>query len=79
MTLPAKFPSGTVFADVEGVPASRTPDMECTAWDVPSGRRFNGASFSHNGTLVSEPKFRELADAVTPTEWWKVVRRTHGG
>jgi hypothetical protein len=59
--MPRWFSEGTHFADVEGVPVSLTPDYECRAWDVPNGRRFNVTSFSHNGTLVTEERFRELA------------------
>jgi hypothetical protein len=61
-----EFPSGTVFADVEGVPVSRDPEFNCTAWDVPDGRRFSAASFAHNGTLISEDRFRELVSWEQP-------------
>jgi hypothetical protein len=56
--LPTSFPPGTRFADVEGIPVSRTPDMVCRAWDTKEPRRFNAASFSHNGTLLTEAQFR---------------------
>lgn len=60
--LPESFPPGTRFADVEGVPVSET-DIVCTAWD-PSPRRFPGASFLRNGTLVPEAEFRAMVMAI---------------
>jgi hypothetical protein len=64
--LPDSFPAGTRFADVEGVPCTLTPEWECRAWDTAEPRRFNGASFSHNGTLLSEPQFRALVARANP-------------
>jgi hypothetical protein len=59
MTLPASFPAGTEFADVEGVPVSYSPGKACTAWDRPSGRPFPLSSFGRNGTVLSETHFRD--------------------
>jgi len=59
MELPASFPAGTLFADVEGVPCTLVESTGvCRAWDTSPERRFSGASFNHNGTLLSESKFR---------------------
>ncbi len=59
MELPASFPPGTLFADVEGVPCTLVESTGvCRAWDSAEPRRFSGASFNHNGTLLSESAFR---------------------
>lgn len=61
MDAPVKFPEGTNFFDVEGVPVSEAPGHVCRAWDVSGGRWFSVFSVRRNGGLISETKFREMA------------------
>jgi hypothetical protein len=60
MPLPDKFPPGTIFADVEGVPVAEVPGDSPWAWDKHEPRRFSSVSFDRNGTVVDEPAFRRL-------------------
>lgn len=63
-SLPDSFPDGTQFADVEGVPVTRTPTMVCTAWDYDEPRGFPIDSFLRNGELIDEERFRALVAEV---------------
>jgi hypothetical protein len=58
--LPELFPTGTEFADVQGVPVSCTPSGICRAWDRDADRYFPIESLIYNGTIVTEAVFREL-------------------
>jgi len=67
MRLPEKFPEGTEFADVEGVPVSKTSGWVVIAWDVPGGRLFLIDSFLRNGRLISEATFRRQVALLVPS------------
>lgn len=59
--LPAKFPPGTDFADVEGVPATfNEATGVCKAWDAAEPRWFSVSSFLRNGAPLSEREFRDM-------------------
>jgi hypothetical protein len=73
IVLPETFEEGTLFADIEGVPASLTTRWNCRAWDVPGGRIFCGASFVHNGTLLDEATFRAWVKSGCPDTGYQVV------
>ena len=59
-----KFPPGTRFLDVEGVPVSLDKSWVCSAWDSPEPRPFSIKSARSNGTLISERAFKELVTKV---------------
>ena len=58
--LPELFPTGTEFANVQGVPVSCTRNGICRAWDRDANRNFPIESFIYQGTIVTEAVFREL-------------------
>lgn len=58
--LPELFPTGTEFANVQGVPVSCTRNGICRAWDGDADRHFPIESFIYQGTIVTEGVFREL-------------------
>jgi hypothetical protein len=58
--LPELFPTGTEFANVQGVPVSCTRNGICRAWDRDADRHFPIESFIYQGTIVTEAVFREL-------------------
>ena len=74
--LPASFPAGTRFADVEDVPVSEL-EYDCTAWDVPGGRWFPSSSFSHNGTPLSEDRFRALVASQAEPAFRRLIASRH--
>lgn len=80
MALPASFPAGTDFADVEGVPVSFEPKSGATtAWDVATGRPFPFDSLMRNGTVMSETAFRFLSERLIYFESHKHDWREHAG
>ena len=58
--LPELFPTGTEFANVQGVPVSCTRNGICREWDRDANRHFPIESFIYQGTIVTEAVFREL-------------------
>jgi len=67
--LPASFPEGTTFFDVEGVAVSLRPDgRDATAWAPGTpGRRFPSDAAERGWPPLSEAEFRALASRLAQT------------
>lgn len=57
--LPDAFPVGTLFALVDGVPVTESPDGEVLGWDCDTPRQM-ARSVHRTWTALSEPTFRTL-------------------
>lgn len=60
--LPETFPMGTLFAVVDGVPVTESPDGEITGWDAAQPRHIHLADLS-SSVPVSEETFRAMVRA----------------
>jgi hypothetical protein len=57
--LPDAFPVGTLFALVDGVPVTESPDGDLLGWDCDTPRQM-ARSAQLTWTALSEPTFRSL-------------------
>ncbi len=64
--LPGVFPVGTLFAVIDGVPVTESPDGQMLRWDLASPSPISSRGASSRAVPVSESTFRTLIAAYWP-------------
>jgi hypothetical protein len=59
MTVPSRFPNGTAFLDVNGLPVSQAPNGACLEWSSTEPRQIRHAELA-GGRPIDENHFRSL-------------------
>lgn len=59
-SLPEQFPTGTLFALIDGIPVTESPEGEMLGWDSVPPRRILRGAMKGTAIAVSEESFRAL-------------------